>query len=535
MITFFSVLMVVVGLVLLIACANIANLLLARSTSRRKEIAIRLSLGAGRLRVVRQLLTENLILSAAGGVFAVGLAAWAAQLLLAFKPPVEMPLAIDLSIDWRVFAFTFAIAMGTGFLFGLAPALAATRPDVAPALKDASSSSIIRFRRFGLRNVLTAGQAALSMLLLIGSGLFLRSLENAHAIDVGFNSSNVLLASMEMSRRPYTEDQGRAAHARILRAMRETPGVKSVDMTRMVPLSLMEAGGPVAVEGRELKGRDHIVDKGWVGPRYFETMEIPILAGRGFRETDRRNAPGVVVVNDAFAKHYWPGENPVGKRLSLEEKPGHWLEVVGVVKTGKYNTLGEDPTPFVYRPYEQEYQADMKLLVRTETRAQNAIAEIRAKLAAADPDLPLGDIMTLEESMAAVLLPARLAGAVLGAFGLLALVLAAVGLYGVMAYLVAQRTREVGIRMALGARPAHVMRMIVDRGMSVALTGMLIGVGLALALTRFAASLLYGISPTDPVTFAGVFVLLASVALIACLIPARRAARVDPMVALRYE
>ncbi len=530
---FLTVLMAVVGLVLLIACANVANLLLARSAGRSREIAIRLSLGASRARIVRQLLTEYSILAIAGGALALVLATWTADLLLLMKPPVDVPLAVDLSLDWRVFAFTMSLALGTALIFGLAPALASTRPGVAPALKDSGSVSV-RFRRFGLRNVLTASQAALSILLLITAGLFVRSLGNAQAIDVGFNPRNLVVMPVDISRRPYTEDQARAAQQRIVQAARQMPGVQSVGLVNLLPLSMNESAEPLTVEG-EKSPNGQVVNVNRAGPGYFRAMEMPLLAGRGFEPADGKNSRPVAVVNQEFARRHWPGQNPIGKRLALEEEAKNWIEVVGVLKDGKYVTLGEDPTPFVFIPAEQDFQRSMYLVVRTGTRAADSLVPLRKTFAAADPDLPLQDLMTMEESMGAVLLPARLAGSVLGAFGVLALVLAAVGLYGVMAYVVSQRTREMGIRMALGARPSEVMRMVLGRGMAVALTGMVIGAIAAVGLTRFAASMLYGVSPTDPATFLSVFMLLSAVALAACMVPAHRAASVQPIVALRYE
>lgn len=534
---FFSVLMTVVGLVLLIACANIANLLLARAESRRKEIAIRLSLGAGRGRVLQQLLTENVILSLAGAALALLLATWTKDLLMGFKPPADVPLALDLVIDARVLLFTLGIALLTSVLFGLAPALAVTR-DAGPTLKDAGRAFTAGGGRFGLRNVLIAGQAAVSMLLLAGAGLFVRSLLNANSIDPGFNTANTMVIEANMGLRGYTPEQARLAHQRLIDALEAVPGVRSVDMTRFVPLSMNDAASVLEIEGRPKDpNRPLISSMGWVGPHFFETLDIRVVAGRAITDRDTAAAPGVVVVNEAFAKRFWPGENSIGKRISLSSDPNvpKWLEVVGIAKTGKYVTLGEEPTPFLYVPYDQDIQTAMNLVIRMEGSPRALLPTVRKTLHAADPDLPLDGLMTMEESLGAVLLPARLAGSVLGAFGALALLLAAVGLYGVMSYLVAQRTREIGVRMALGARPGDVVGMVLRRGMTVALAGMLAGITAAIAVTRFAATFLYGISPTDPPTFLGVFLLLGSVALFACWIPARRAARVAPMTALRYE
>jgi len=534
---FAALLLSVVGLVLLIACANIANLLLARAAARRREIAVRLTLGAGRWRLIRQLLTESILLALLGGAAGLMLALWGTELLMTFKPPVPIPLEINLPVDWRVIGFLSGLSLLTGIVFGLVPALAASRPEVVSALKDDSNASGSRGR---LRGALVIVQVAVSALLLICAGLFLRSLQNASSIDPGFDADNLLAMSMDLQLQGYDETRGQQFSVQLLERVRALPGVVSASLTETLPLGFGGRSG-ITIEGYNAQqGEDMEVHNSTVAPGYFETLRIAMQQGRTFDAQDQSTAPGAVIVNEAFARRYWPGRNALGKRIQMGSvregtNDAPYLTVVGITKDGKYNSLGEDATPFFYRPATQAYVSTPTLLVRTQGNPANALATVRSAVESLDKNLPLYDVKTMRQHLGLALLPARLAGSVLGIFGLLALLLAAAGLYGVMANVVAGRTREIGIRMALGANPLAVMRLILQQGMRLVLIGLSIGLAAALAITHLLKSLLFGVGTTDPITFVGIAVLLTIVALLACYIPARRATKVDPMIALRCE
>ncbi len=541
LVIFMALLLTVVGLVLLIACANVANLLLARAAARRKEIAIRLSLGAGRARLIQQLLTESVLLALLGGVAGLALATWGADLLMAFKPPVPFPLEINLHGDWRVFGFMFGLSLLTGIVFGLVPALAAARPDVTSALKDDGGAANARGGRGRLRGALVVVQVALSLLLLICAGLFLRSLRNASTIDPGFDADNLLALTMDLEQQGYDEVRGKIFTAQLLDRVRALPGVVAASLADDLPLSLGGSRRGVTIEGYAAQpGEDMEIHSSKVAPGYFETLRIPLLQGRTFEAQDRAAAPGVVLVNEAFARRYWPGQPPLGKHIQMgsvrsgvNDAPA--LTVVGVVKDGKYTSLGEEATPFLYLNLAQQYAASPTLIVRTSGNPTDWLAAVRSEVTTLDKSLPLFDVKTMRQHLGIALLPARLAGSVLGIFGLIALLLAAAGIYGVMAYAVAGRTREIGIRMALGADSFAVLRLVVQQGMTLVLIGLALGLAAAFALTHLLKSFLFGVSTADPVTFAGIVGLLTLVALAACWIPARRATQVDPLVALRCE
>ena len=532
-----SLLMTVVGLVLLIACANVANMSLARATARRKEIAVRLSLGASRGRLIRQLITESLSLSLLGGVAGLLIGVWGTDLLMAFKPPAPVPIEIDLGADWRVLGFTFGLSLLTGVLFGLAPALAASRPDLVASLKDEAGGATGRGR---LRGALVIAQVALSLMLLICSGLFIRSLRNASSVDLGFDADNLLAMSMDLQLQGYTEPAGRNFSRQLLDRVRALPGIVSASVTDELPLG-SGSRRAITIEGYTAQpGESTEVNSSSVAPGYIETLGVPMLRGRAFNEQDREGSPGVVIVNEAFARRYWSGQEPIGKRIQMgvarsgaNDSP--YLEVVGVVKDGKYVTLDEEARPFFYLNLAQRYQSSPTLIVRTSGNPLDYLPAVRGEVAALDKNLPLYDVKTMRQHLGLALLPARLAGSVLGVFGVVALIMAAAGIYGVMAYSVAQRTREIGVRMALGASAGAVLRLMTRQGMKLTLAGMAIGLAASLALTRLMKSMLFGVSATDPLTFVVVPLLLIMVAMLAALIPARRAARVDPMVALRVE
>lgn len=537
-----ALLMAVVGLVLLIACANVANLLLARATTRRREIAIRLSLGASRGRLIRQLLTESVLLAMIGGAAGSLLSIWALSALSNFKPPLDFPIAIDLSADWRVFGFTFVACILTGVIFGLAPALVASRSDLVTALKDGASTGGVRGSRGMLRNALVVSQVALSLLLLICSGLFLRSLLNAGAIDPGFKADNLLTMAMDLQQQGYKEPNGRAFSRELIERVRALPGIESAALAEYLPLGTGVSRRGITIEGYTAElGESTEIASVHVGPGYFETLQVRIVAGRAFNERDREGAPGVVIVNQAFARRYWPGQNPIGKRIqrgsvqrgSSARNDSPQLEVIGLAMDGKYASLGEEATPFLYLNLLQRYNPAPTLIVRTSGDPLSHVAAVRNEIANLDKNLPITDVKSMRQHLGLALFPARLAGTALGIFGLVALMLAASGLYGVMAYSVAQRTQEIGIRMALGAPSGSVLRLVIWQGLKLVLIGMSIGLAGALSITHLLSSLLYGVSTTDPLTFVVIALLLSMVAVAASWIPARRATRVDPTVALR--
>ncbi|MGH9839006.1 MAG: ABC transporter permease [Blastocatellia bacterium] len=534
MIGFAGVLMLTVALVLLIACANLAGLLLARATGRRKEIAIRLSLGASRARLVRQLLTESLLLALAGGLAGLLLAVWLIDLVIAFKPPVFIPLLLDLQLDWRVLSFTVGLSLLTSALFGLIPALQATKPELAPALKD--ESALGGYRRSRLRNGLVVAQVALSLVLLVAAGLVVRSLGHVQVMSPGFNPENVVELMMILSLQGYDEAKGKQFQQQMVERVQALPGVKSAAIINKLPLGLTRSDRYIFIEGAPptLGAQTPYALFANVSPGYFQTMEIPLVEGRVLTERDREDAPKIVVINETFARRFWPGQNAIGKRFRHGSADGPLVEI-GVAKDGKYFSLGEAPQPFFYLPSLQSYADPTTLLVRTTNNPKAAIAQIRGEVLKLDPTMPFVEVKTLTEHMSLSLFPLRIGASVVGSFGLLALLLAAIGIYGVMAFAVSQRTREIGIRMALGAQGADVLRLIIKQGLRLMLIGLGLGLAGALLLTRLMSSVLYGVSATDLVTFVSVTVLLGIVVLLACWIPARRATKVDPMVALRCE
>jgi len=532
---FAGVLMATVALVLLIACVNLANLSLARAAQRRKEIAIRLSLGAGRARIVRQLLTESVTLSLAGGAVGWLIALWMLGLVAVFKPPIDFNLLIDLTPDWRVMVFTLIVSFITGALFGLAPSLQASRVDLIPALKD--EAGLGGYRRSRFRNGLVVAQVALSLLLLIAAGLIVRSLQQTQMVGPGFEVENRITMSVDLALQGYDEARGSEFYKRLISRVESLPGVRAASYISALPLNLDISASGIYAEGQPFTRASDLPVMTHVGvwPRYFETMGIPIHKGRDFTTQEDKEESRFAIINETFARRFWPGQNPIGKRLSLGGPDKPRFEVIGVVKDGKYGTLGEDPQPFVYFPMAREYDHDVALVVNTSVEPQGMINTIRREVERLDANLPIYDARTMSEHMRLSLLPLQAGAWVTGGFAVLALLLAGLGIYGVMAYTVSQRTREIGLRMALGARGGEVMRLVVRQGMWLALVGLAIGLVGSLALTRLMSSVLYGVSATDVVTFAGVALLLGSVVLLACYLPARRAAKVDPLIALRCE
>jgi predicted permease len=532
-----GLLMGIVGLVLLIACSNIANLLLVRASERRKEIAVRLALGSSRGRLIRQLLTESVLLSLLGGAAGLLFALWTARLIVAFKPPIAIPLTLDVSLDARVLGFTLILALVTGIVCGLAPALQASKPNLVSALRDETAGLGRGHRRLGLRNLLVITQVAVSTVLLIGAGLFLRSLGSASSIDPGFRLRKGVEAQIAGGLgNAYTDASAAVMYQRLMERVRALPGVRAAAYADSLPLGLQIRTSKLEIEGKPVREEDRPdIDRNNVGTGYFETMGIPILQGRACDDRDTKEAPQVAIVNETAARRFWPGGSPLGRRVRFRDDKNPWLTVVGIARDGKYRTLGEDPRAYVYSCIEQGGSSFRTLVVASDGDERAMLGQIRHTLDEIDPNLPIFDLKTISEHMAIMLFPARMGAALLAAFGLLGLILASLGLYGVVAASVARRTREIGIRMAIGGRRADVLRLVVGEGMVLTGVGLAAGLGLALLASQILRNLLYGIAPSDPLTFAGVAFILSSVALIANLIPARRATEVDPLVALRYE
>ncbi|HLF82571.1 MAG TPA: ABC transporter permease [Blastocatellia bacterium] len=543
-----GLLLAVVGIVLLIACANVANLLLARASARRREIAVRLAMGASRSRLVRQLLTESLLISLAGGVAGLLLALWTIDVLKSATPPDGIfSFTLDYRLDGRVLAFTFALSLATGVIFGLAPALQSSRPDLVPALKDEASAAVQGHRRFNLRNALVVAQVALSLVLLIGAGLFLRSLNNAQAIDPGFAADKILDAQLNINLLRYTKAQGQQFYGQVIERIEALPGVESASLARIVPMSGGGRNSGFLIQGQQrpdnvnrsdstgLPDNAYTVNANVVGLSYFSTMGIPLLQGRDFNAQDNENAPLAVIVNDALARRYFAGEDALGQRVSFRGANGPWSEIVGIVRDSKYRTLGENPRPTAYVPLAQNHETGMTLHVRTLGNPLSVAATVRREAQALDPNLAVTNVQSLSDVVGASLFAARMGAVLLAIFGFLALLLAAIGLYGVMSYTVSRRTREIGIRMALGAGTGNVLRLVLKEGLALVGGGVAAGLIVAAAATRLLASFLYGVSPLDATTFVAIPLVLALVALLASYLPARRAVKVDPMVALRYE
>ena len=536
---FMAILMFVVGLVLLIACANVGAMMLARANTRRKEVAIRLAVGAGRWHIVRQLLVESVLLFLLGGAGGVLIAVWATRLLLAFKLPADVPISLDLSVDLRVLLFTLLVSLATGLIFGLAPALQASRPDLLPALKNETAGGVPRSR---LRHAFVITQIAISLVLLITAGLFVRSLRNAGTIKLGFNPDGVQTASFDLRTQGYNQAQGQEFYRQLIDRVATMPGVQSASLARIVPLNGNNMMTGINVPGQEPPPgqQSHMVGLNTVDPHYFETLQMPLLSGRTFNESDKQGAPEVAIINETMARRFYPGADvstALGQSFTFGgEEPNSRVLIVGIVKDIKYETLGEDPRPYVYRPFQQSYSGLMTLHVRTAPGVSaNVLANVRRDVAALDKDLPLLDVMPMTEQIGLSLLPLRVATTIGGTLGTVGLLLAAIGIFGIVSYSVSQRTREVGIRMALGAQKRDVLRLVMGQGLWLAFIGVAIGWALSFVLTRALGSLLYGVGSTDPLVFIGTALLLVGVAFAASYLPARRATRIDPLVALRYE
>ena len=531
-----AVLMTLVGLVLVIACANVASMMLARAAGRRKEMAVRLALGAKKVRLCRQMLTESMLLAIPGGALGLLAALWTNRVLNAFQLPVPVRLALGLSLDLRVLAFTLAASVLTAVLFGLAPAMRTSRTDLAGTLKDESASASSTREKRRLHQALVVGQVAISLVLLICAGLSVRSMQNASRINPGFEVRGVAGASFDVGLRGYTREAGAQFYERLRERARSLPGVESVAYANAVPLSF-----EVRTTGAAAQGHDTIPEKQWpevdsasVGPGYFETMRIPLLRGRGFTQADTAQSPHVAVINQAMAQRFWPGEDPIGKSLRVEKQEGY-SQVVGVAADGKYRTLGEDSRSYLYLSLTQGYESGQVLLVRTTGDTRALLPQLRQQARELDEHVPILRLQTLEEITGVSLLLPRAGAGLFGLFGLVGVALAAVGIYGMTAFAASQRTQEIGIRVAMGAQQTDILRLLLGQGARLTLTGIGIGLVAAAGFTRVLGSILYGIAPTDLPTLGGVSMLFLGISALACYLPARRATRLDPLAALRKE
>ena len=532
-----AVMSVLVALVLVIACANVANLLLSKAVARRREIAVRLSLGASRGRLIRQLLTESMLLAAVAGTLGVVIAYWAMGLLMAFAPPVDMPIDLGLRMDQTTLLFALAVSAATGVVFGLAPALQTSSPATINALKEEGNRGSGGRTGQRLRNGLVIAQVAVCLVLLVGAALFLRSFIAAQALSPGFDPDRMVMASMDLFPNGYVGERNREFQRRAIESVTALPGVRAAAFATRVPLGFGgNSNTTVAVDGYVPRENEEIVIYYTiVGARYFEAMGIPMRQGREYGRTDTADSPRTIVINESMAKRYWPNGNALGGRVRLGQ---NWAEVVGIAADAKYTSISERPTPQIYLSLARNDVSTLRLVVRTAADPGPVVADVRSAIRAIDPNLPLYDARTVTEHMQTAVFAQRMAADLLGAMGALALLLAAIGLYGVMAYAVSQRTQEMGIRLALGASPSSLLGMVVGQGMRLAAIGL--AIGLVIALGAFGSigamrSLLPGISPLDPITFIAVPIGLGLIALLASWIPARRAGRVDPLVALRYE
>src|SRR5690242_1801547 len=538
-VSFTWILMGAVGLVLIVTCTNLAGLMLARATDRRREIAIRLAMGANRVRLIRQLLTESVLLSLLGGVAGVLLAFWIVDVLLAFKPPIDFPLSMDISIDWHVLLFSLCVSLFAGAIFGLAPALQATRPGLSQALRETSAQG--GAARTRLRSVLVVAQIAISLVVLIAAGLVVRTLQRLQTMNPGFDPQNALTMSFDLGLQGYDEQRGQQFYRQLTERVQSLPGVKSATVSSYIPLSLNYNSRNIFIEGQPAERGENVPTAmtAAAGPRYFETMRTPLLQGREFNDQDQAKSEQVAIVNETFVRRLMPNVSStaeaVGKRFAFGSASGPFMRIVGVAKDGKYFSITEDQRPFVWSPMTQDYQSSGILTVRTEGRPESLLGAVRKEVQTLDPNLPLFDVKTLTEHMRFALFPPKIAATVLGVFGLVALLLSAIGIYGITSYTVAQRTHEIGIRLALGAQLSDVLKLVLSHGLKLTIIGSVIGLFGAYLATRAITSVLYGVSATDPLTFAFVSLLLIGVALVACYVPSRRATKVDPLVALRNE
>jgi putative ABC transport system permease protein len=530
-------LLLAVGFVLLIACANVANLTLAKAAAREREIAVRSALGASRWRIVRQLLGESLLLALLGGALGVLLAYWMIDLLISVAP-AGTPRLDEIRIDGRVMLFSLGISTLTGLLCGLAPALQASRSDLNQALRESGAGAKTGASGGRVRSTLVTAEIAIALTLLIGAGLLMRSFVRLQSVDPGFTPANILTARIGLPPAAYsTGEQVSNFFNQLHERLKATPGVQSVSFGSSVPMTGIDTDTSFIIEGRPAPPPDQS-PSAWfsvVDHDYFRTMNIRMRDGRAFDDRETVNSPKAVIISESTARRYWPAENPIGKRIGFGGQQTQWREIVGVVSDVRHFGLSIDARPTIYFSNRQIPRAFMNVVLRASGDPQNYVAAIRREVRALDKNLAVSNLRTMEQLVSATIATPRLVVLLFGGFAAVAMLLAALGIYGVMAYAVTQRTREIGVRVALGAQTRDVMKLIIGHGMKLAVIGVAIGLAASFGLTRLMSELLFGVGPTDPLTFVGIALLLAAVALLACWIPARRATKVDPIIALRCE
>ena len=527
--------MATVGSVLLIACANLANLLLAQSAGRQREIGLRAALGASQVRMARQLLTESMVLAILSGVVGLAIAYAGRAVLWSFRPPFILDGDVDLSFDSHVLFFTLGVALLTAVTIGLAPAVKVAKPNLSEALNVGGRGGTVGWTRSPLRSLLVVTEIALALVALIGAGLFVRSMQNAQRIDPGFESKKLFVFAFDLGALHYDEGRGQQYFRVAIDRAKAVPGVESATIASNFPLG-GGLGRTVFPEGQdEASGyRGTLTQLNDVDTNFFRTLRIPLVGGRDFTDADRKDTHPVAIISEAMANQFWPGQNAVGKRFHFFGEP-QLREVVGVVRNTVVNAIGEDPQPLAYLPLTQDFAPAATMQVRTSGSPESVIAAVRSQVQSLDTNLALTNLNTIEELIDQGLWAPRVGAGLLAVFGALALLLAIVGVYGVLSYSVSQQTREIGIRMAMGARTASVLSLVVRQGMRLALVGLALGLVIAFAGMRMLSSLLFGVSAHDPVTFAGVSLILAAAAILGCYVPARRAAKINPISALRYE
>jgi predicted permease len=529
-------LMAVVGIVLMIACFNIANLLLSRASGRKREMSIRVAIGASRGRIVTQLLTEALVLAVAGGALGLGLALAGRDLMWRFRPPQLPADGMDLSLDWHVMTFTFLVAITTGLIFGLAPALQASRPDLVSELKERAGGDLRRGRRFSLRDVLISLQVAVCLISLVGAGLFLLSLRNARTMDTGFDTRNLAMLSFDLGALNYDAPRAREFERRALEAAQNTPGVRGAALSNTIPLFNGGFGRTLFKEGEDTNNGQsgHVTQYSVVSPEYLQTMDIAMVRGQGFDSTIRENTPRVAIINETAARQIWPNEDPIGKRFTFF-RDTNATQVIGIARDSTYNALGEPPRPYMYVPLIQNPNPAVTVFFRTQVDPRSALNSVRAQIQAMDRNLPITNVWAIGEVISQSLWASTFGATLLTVFAMIAMALCAVGIYGVVGYSVGQRIREFGIRLALGAQPRDVLLMVMKQSALIMGVGLAAGVVAAFFLARLIVTFLYGVNTNSPLAFLATALVLAAVGVFASYIPARRAAKVDPMVALHYE